>query len=171
MTPLHLLPLTDSATGRTNAVIDTPRGSRAKYKYDEATGQFRLHKLLPRGMAFPFNFGFLPSTRGEDGDALDIMLLMEESIPPGVIVPVRVIGVLAAEQTGRDGKTLRNDRFIGIVDTDVNPAGASTLSQVDDGILSGIEHFFVTYNDKEGRVFKPLGRYGADEAHKLLHPA
>ena len=60
----------DPESGTVNVVVETPAGSRNKYKYEEALGVFRLHKRLPVGAAFPFDFGFIPGTRGEDGDPL-----------------------------------------------------------------------------------------------------
>src|ERR1700761_6835682 len=86
------------------AVVDTPMGSRAKYKYDGKLGQFRLGKLLPLGASFPYNFGFVPGTRGEDGDALDIMILRDEPVTPGTIVPTEIIGMLIAQQKKSGGK-------------------------------------------------------------------
>src|SRR6266404_1621503 len=86
-------------------IIDTPKGSRGKYKYDEKAGRFRLNKLLPLGSCFPYNFGYIPETRGEDGDALDVLVLMEEPVFIGCVMPILLIGVLMAEQTERDGET------------------------------------------------------------------
>jgi inorganic pyrophosphatase len=81
---------TFEADGRTlNMLIETPRGSRGKFKFDEATGLYQLHKLLPFGFFFPFHFGFIPHTRGEDGDPLDILLLLDMDIPQGSLVHAR----------------------------------------------------------------------------------
>jgi inorganic pyrophosphatase len=77
-TQLSRLDAIDPDSGLVNVVIDTPRGSRCKYKYDEKTGLFRLAKLLPLGASFPYDFGFVPSTRGEDGDPLDVLVLVDE---------------------------------------------------------------------------------------------
>ena len=67
-----------------NVVIETPRGSRNKFAYDEKLGVIRLKKVLPAGMDFPYDFGFVPSTKGDDGDPLDALLLMDEPAHPGV---------------------------------------------------------------------------------------
>ena len=82
-TPIDALPAVDPDSGRLNAVIDTPKGWRNKYKFDEKHGQWRLGKILPQGMYFPYDFGFIPSTRGEDGDPVDVLLLTEEPAFPG----------------------------------------------------------------------------------------
>src|ERR1043166_4601889 len=99
-------------SGLVRVVVDTPKGSRNKYKYDETLGLYRLSEVLPLGSAFPYDFGFIPSTRAEDGDPLDVLLLGEEAPFPGCLVTVRLVGVIQAEQTDH-GKTFRNDRLIG----------------------------------------------------------
>jgi inorganic pyrophosphatase len=161
------LPAVDPDSGRLNVVVDTPKGSRNKYKFDEQQSQWRLSKVLPQGLSFPYDFGFLPSTRGEDGDPLDVLLLMDEPAFPGCVVPARLIGVLEAEQT-EDGKTVRNDRLVAVVETPYNPAEIHSLEDVSRQRLDEIEHFFVSYNQMEGRQFKPLVRHGADHAQELL---
>jgi hypothetical protein len=81
-TPVNELPALDPDSGSLN-VVDTPKGSRNKYKFDEEHGQWRLSKILPEGLSFPCNFGFLPSTHGEDGDPVDVLVVMEEPAFPG----------------------------------------------------------------------------------------
>jgi inorganic pyrophosphatase len=148
-------------------VIETPRGSRNKFKYDEELGVFVLDKVLPLGAVFPFDFGFLPSTRGEDGDPLDVLVLLEEAIFPGCVVPARLIGLLEAEQTER-GKTVRNDRLVALPETRYNRPGIGSLKELGGQQLDEIEQFFVSYNRQEGREFKPLGRHGPKKAHAAV---
>jgi inorganic pyrophosphatase len=157
------LPAVDPGSGRLNVVVDIPEGSRNKYKFDEQHTHWRLSKVL----SFPYDFGFLPSTRGEDGDPLDVLLLMDEPAFPGCVVPARLIGVLEAEQT-EGGKTVRNDRLVAVVETPYNPAEFHSLEEVSRQRLDEIEHFFVSYNQMEGRQFKPLARQGANRARELL---
>jgi inorganic pyrophosphatase len=169
-TSINALPARDPDSGRLNVVVDTPKGSRNKYKFDEKQGHWRLSKVLPQGMYFPYDFGFIPSTRGEDGDAADVLLLADEPTFTGCVVPARLIGVLEAEQT-EGGKTIRNDRLIAVVETPYNPAEYLSLDEVSSQRLDEIEHFFIAYNQMEGRQFKPLGRQGPDRAQKLLAKA
>jgi inorganic pyrophosphatase len=148
-------------------VIDTPKGSRNKYTYDETLGLYRLSKVLPLGLAFPYDFGFIPSTQAEDGDPLDVLLLGEEALFPGCLVTVRLVGVLQAEQT-EPSKTVRNDRLIGAIETSVNRPAIQTLADLQPERLNEIESFFIAYNHLEGRHFKPLGRHGPARAVQLL---
>src|ERR1051326_552881 len=80
-----------------NVIVETPKGSRNKYAFDEEIGLFKLRKILPEGMSFPFDFGFVPQTRAEDGDPIDVLLLMEEKAFPGCLVESRLVGVIRAE--------------------------------------------------------------------------
>src|SRR5437016_11162588 len=95
------------------AIIETPKGRRNKFDYDPKTRLFKLGGLLPEGLAFPFDFGFIPSTLGDDGDPLDVLVLLDEPVPAGCKIAARLIGVLEGEQT-EDGKTERNDRLIAV---------------------------------------------------------
>ena len=85
--PIHELPAVDPDSGRLNVVIDTPKGCRNKYKLDEHTGLWHLSKMLPQGMSFPCDFGFIPSTRGEDGDPVDVLVFMDEPAFLGALLP------------------------------------------------------------------------------------
>jgi inorganic pyrophosphatase len=154
-------------SGLVHVVVDTPKGSRNKYKYDETLGLYRLSKVLPLGIAFPYDFGFIPSTRAEDGDPLDVLVLGEDALFPGCLVTVRLVGVIQAEQT-EHGKTFRNDRIIGAIETPVNRPAIQTLEDLRPEHLDEIEYFFIAYNHLEGRHFKPIGRHGPVMAEQLL---
>lgn len=157
----------EADSGLVRVVVDTPKGSRNKYKYDETLGLYRLSKVLPAGIAFPYDFGFIPSTRTEDGDPLDVLVLGEEALFPGCLVTVRLVGVIQAEQT-EHGKTFRNDRLMGAIETSVNRPAIKTLSDLRSEHLDEIEYFFIAYNHLEDRRFKPIGRHGPALAEQLL---
>src|ERR1700756_857813 len=103
----------DSKKSICRAIIETPKGCRNKFDSDPDSGLFMLGGLLPEGMMFPFDFGFIPSTLGGDGDPLDILVLMDAPAHVGCLIEVRVIGVIKAEQT-EDGKSESNDRLLGV---------------------------------------------------------
>src|SRR5438067_2149875 len=167
-TGLSALEATDPETGLVNVVIDTPRDSRCKYRYDEKAHVFRLGKLLPLGARFPYAFGFVPGTLGEDGDPLDVLVILDEPLFVGCVAPVRLIGVLQAEQTEKSGETVRNDRLIGVVETSYNPPEFRSLDELSEQAIAEIEHFFTSYNEMEGRQFKPTGKQGPAQAKRLL---
>ena len=126
---LEHLSARESDTGLVRVVVDTSKGSRNKYKYDETLGLYRLSKVLPLGITFPYDFGSIPSTRAEDGDPLDVLVLGEEALLPGFLVTVRLVRVIQAEQT-EHGKTFRNDRLLGAIETPVNRPAIQTLAEL-----------------------------------------
>src|SRR2546421_9974676 len=111
----HRLPAWAGA-GVLRAVVEASQGSRNKLKSDPALGAFVLHKVLPLGTSFPFDFGFVPSTRAADGDPIDVLLLMDEPVAPGVVVPCRLVGVIEAEQGDASAKAKRNDRLLAVAE-------------------------------------------------------
>jgi inorganic pyrophosphatase len=100
-----------SKSGDIHLVVETPRGSRAKYKYEPGLGTFLYSRPLAHGVVYPFDWGFVPSTCAPDGDPLDGMILHEAASPQGVIIPCRILAVLEVEQA-EGGETRRNDRLI-----------------------------------------------------------
>src|SRR6266496_5998647 len=105
--PGHM-PAWDPQTGHLNVIVDTPKGNAIKFKYDVSNRIYTISHILPPGTVFPFDFGSIPSTRAEDGDPLDVLILMEQPSFAGCLVQVCLVGVLEAQQT-QVGKTQRND--------------------------------------------------------------
>ena len=151
-----------------NVVIETPKGCRNKYDYDPKLEAFKLKKLLPAGAVFPFDFGFVPGTKGEDGDPLDVLVIMDEPAYPGIIVECRIIGALKARQTEKDGKTVENDRYIAVSVASQMYSDLKELRDLNKHVQDDIQHFFVSYNEEEGRIFQPLGWIGAEEARERI---
>jgi inorganic pyrophosphatase len=158
---------TRAADGLVHVVIDTPQGSRNKYKYDEALRCFKVSRVLPIGMCFPYDFGSIPCTAGADGDPLDALVLVETPSFAGCLMKVHLIGVIEAEQTEKR-RTLRNDRLIAVAETPVNKPVIKRLNEVPKVALNELEEFFVNYNRIHGREFKPIGRRGPQAAERLL---
>jgi inorganic pyrophosphatase len=161
------LPPREPGSRRVHVLIDTPAGSRNKYKYDSALGVFRVSRVLPTGSAFPYDFGSIPQTRAPDGDPLDVVVLGLAPSFPGCVVKARLIGVLHAVQV-ESGRRIRNDRLIGVAETPVNPARVSALNRLDPEKLRDIEHFFESYNRRQGRRFRITGRGNRQAAEMLL---
>ncbi|MGE5400664.1 MAG: inorganic diphosphatase [Ignavibacteriales bacterium] len=161
------LPAFDQGTGDLNAIIETPRNSRNKYKYEPEIDLFKLDGILQSGAVFPFDFGFIPSTVGGDQDPLDILILMEQPVFTGCLVPSRIIGVIEAEQKSKN-KVERNDRLIAVFSRSHSYSDINNLQQLNKNILNEIEYFFITYNRIKGKEFKPVGRYGSRHAIKIV---
>jgi inorganic pyrophosphatase len=166
--PYDRLAAFDAGSGDLNVIIETPKGSRNKFDYEPELGLFILAGVLPAGAVFPYDFGFVPSTLGGDGDPLDVLLLMDEPAFAGCLVRARLIGVIEAEQTERDGETTRNDRLIAVVTNSRNHQDVHTLDDIGGNLVDEIEHFFISYNQAKGKTFKPLGRSGPQRARRLV---
>jgi inorganic pyrophosphatase len=154
--------------GRINVVIETPRGSRNKFKYDDKEECYRLCSVLPAGSAFPYDFGFVPGTKAADGDPLDVLLLMDEPAFPGCLVNARLVGVLEAEQTEKDGKMERNDRLIAVAQDAHDYRDIRRLADINKNLLKELERFFIAYNETRGKKFDLIGTRGPKGAWRLL---
>jgi len=149
------------------AIIETPSGSHAKYKFNEGCGAFELGKVLPASMSFPLNFGFVPSTHAEDGDPLDVLVLSEYPLPMGCMATVRLVGAMVAEQT-QNGKTVRNDRLIARLREGTRYAGVDEMDQLGQSFANELTRFFTLYNELRGRRFEVLSVGGPERAVELV---
>jgi inorganic pyrophosphatase len=160
----------DKQNGILVVVIETPRGSRNKFAFDPEQRVFTLRKVLPAGMAFPYDFGFVPKTIAPDGDPFDVLLLMDEPAYPGVVVRSRLIGVIEGEQLEGKKKN-RNDRLLAVAEANHQYANIKTFHDLPGHFLHELEEFFVNYHKQEGKQYKLLGCKGADQAMRLIHEA
>lgn len=151
-------------------IVETPAGCRNKFAFDHEQAVFCLKKVLPAGMTFPYDFGFLPQTIGEDGDPLDVLLLMDQPAYPGIAVRARLIGVIEGEQT-EGKKTVRNDRLVAVAEANHQYAKVRRLSDLPGRWIRELEDFFVNYNTLEGRKYRLLGCKGANAAFRLVKRA
>jgi inorganic pyrophosphatase len=158
----------DDKSGALRAVIETPKGSRNKYAYDPESDAFGLATVLPEGMSFPFDFGFIPSTLGEDGDPVDVLILLDAPVPPGCILECRLLGVIEARQKKKGKPWIRNDRMIGVARHARAHNTVKTLRELPPPTMRDIEAFFVDYNRLDDKKFDPLGVHGPRRAAKLV---
>ena len=149
------------------AIVETPKGSAQKYDYDPEKRWFKLKKIMPAGMVFPFDFGFIPDTKGEDGDPLDIIIISELKSFPGCVMDCRIIGAITAKQT-EDCKTVRNDRFLAIPEVSELFADIESIEKLPAAFVDQIEEFFKNYNELSNKKFKPLKKIDARKAMKLI---
>ena len=156
--------------GLLHVVVDTPLGSANKFKLDETHEVFCLSRQLPAGLTFPCEFGFIPGTRGEDGDALDVALLGNSPTFVGCLITARLLGVIRATQQER-GRRIRNDRLVAIPVMPVNRPRERELRDVAPERLRSLEQFFEAYNRIQGRAFRIEGRAGCRMAARLVSQA
>jgi inorganic pyrophosphatase len=149
------------------AIVETPKGRRNKFDYDPEYGLFALGGLLPEGLAFPFDFGFVPSTLGEDGDPLDVVILLDEPAHVGCVLDVRLIGVIEAEQSNKKKRT-RNDRLVAVATHSYSHEDLHSIEDVSKPVIDQLEEFFVSYNKSRGKKFKVKGRHGPKRAAEVL---
>jgi inorganic pyrophosphatase len=155
-----------------HAVIEAHKGCRNKYKYNPELGLFELHKVLPMGMFFPFDFGFIPSTVGEDGDPIDVLVMMDEPTFIGCVAKVRLLGVIKARQReANSSKWIENHRLLAVPVVTHLYRQLKDIDGVAETVLFEIEHFFVSYNAAQNREFKVDGREGIAQAVALLKKA
>lgn len=153
-----------------NVVIETPKGSRNKFNFDEEKEMFKLGGVLPAGASFPFDFGFVPGTKAEDGDPLDVLLIMDEPAFPGCLVQCRIIGIIEAEQTEHE-ETVRNDRVLAVSQNSRLHQSIRSIQDLHKELMDEIEHFFISYNNAKGKTFKVLARRGRDAAIAAVRKA
>jgi inorganic pyrophosphatase len=153
--PMNIPHKLDAEKLTCRAIVETPKGRRSKFDYDPETGLFELGGLLPEGMSFPMDFGFVPSTLAEDGDPTDILILADEPSPVGCLAEVRLIGVIEAEQT-EDGDTVRNDRLIAVTAVSRLYAHIRTVDDLGADFVENLTKFWINYNALKGKRFKVL---------------
>ncbi len=154
-----------------NVVIETPKGSRNKFTFDEGSWLFELKKVLPAGTIFPLDFGIVPGTRAEDGDPLDVLAVAEQGTYPGCLLQCRPIGIIEAEQTERDGKTERNDRVLAVPNASIEYKHLTDIRHFPQEHLRDLEHFFIYYNEMAGKKFRLLGTKGPEAAFAAIKKA
>jgi inorganic pyrophosphatase len=147
-------------------VVEIPRGSRNKYELDEASGDIRLDRVLYSSVHYPTDYGFIPDTRAEDGDHLDVLVIVEEPTFPGCRVSVRVVGCLnMRDEKGRDHK------IIAVPEADPRFDEVRDLGDLAGHWLREIENFFSTYKTLEAKETEIAGWEGREAALDVIAQA
>jgi inorganic pyrophosphatase len=163
--PTQLPPFDED--GEVVVIIETPKGSRNKYAFDPKERVFELKKVLPAGMSFPYDFGFIPSTVGGDGDPLDVLVLMDEPAFAGCKLTCRVIGVIQGEQ-GEKSEVERNDRIVAVETGNHSYAHVKHIDELGKHFEREIEAFFVNYHGLDGKKYRILGLKGPSAARRCI---
>jgi|SRR5665213_1502736 len=165
--PSRLSPLDADSDQTIQVVIETPKGSRNKYAFDPEQKVFELKKVLPAGMAFPYDFGFIPSTKAEDGDPVDVLVLMDEPAFPGCLLKCRVVGIIEGEQ-GKKKDRVRNDRIVGVEQENHSYAHVKHVDDLGKKFVREIEEFFVNYHELTGKEYSIIAVKGPGEARRRI---
>ena len=153
-----------------DVLIEIPKGSRNKFAFDPDQRVFTLRKVLPAGMTFPYDFGFVPATLAGDGDPLDVLVLMDEPAFPGVSLSCRLIGVIEGQQED-DGEIEENDRLVAVESNNHSFAAIKHLDDLGKRFVRELEKFFVNYHQLSGEKYEILGAKGPKAAHNRLKRA
>lgn len=148
-------------------VIETPKGSRNKYAFDKEQKIFELKKVLPSGMAFPYDFGFVPRTLGEDGDPLDVLVLMDEPAFSGCALKCRLVGIIEGEQ-GEKGKMERTDRLVAVEHGNHSFDDVKVIDDLGKKFVQELEEFFINYHKLSGEQFRVIDVRGPKPARKRI---
>jgi inorganic pyrophosphatase len=168
----HPSTLPSHKDGLVVVVIETPRDSGNKLKFDGELGVYRLDRVLPAGMAFPFDFGFIPNTLADDGDPLDAIVLLDNPVHPGCVVLARLIGLLELEQqVGGKGPWIRNDRVVAVAGGPKGRSSMRSIRDIDPFRMDAIGAFFVDYHALDGDKVRITGRTGVRAAEAAIRRA
>lgn len=162
----HDVPIGDAAPRLVDAVIEIPRGGRVKYELDKELGILRATRVLYGAVHYPANYGFIPRTLAEDGDALDILVLSQEEVVPGAIVPARVIGVMPMIDSGDP-----DDKIIAVQMGDPGFESIRSLGDLPPFRMNEVMRFFGDYKALEGKEVKVAAPKGLDDAVAAVQKA
>ena len=167
MTNLVKLPAFND-DGDVRVVIETPRGSRAKLDYDPKLKTFTLSKSLLAGLSYPYDWGFIPATRAEDDDPLDVMVIHEAATFPGLVLICKIIGVLQIEQHSKGKKPKRNDRLFAVPRASHAEKDLSDVRDLTSAMRDELVKFFIATDELEDKQLKVLGWKGPKAALKTI---
>jgi inorganic pyrophosphatase len=144
--PWHEISIGKNPPQKVNAIIEIPKGSRAKYEVDKESGLIKLDRVIYASMYYPLNYGFIPQTMGEDHDPLDIVVLTQVSVVPLCLIPCKVIGVMQMVDRGE-----ADDKIIAVAEDDPSVSHINDVSDLPDYLRAEVTHFFENYKTLENK--------------------
>ena len=157
-----------SSKGAVHVVVETPRGSASKLEYDPELQVFTLSKPLILGLTYPYDWGFAPSTRGEDGDPLDVLVLHDAATAPGLVLKCNVIGVLEVLQSKKAKKGIRNDRLLAVPRESHREQAHRDARDLPKQLRKEIEKFFIATDELDDKELAFLGWKGPKAGARLI---
>lgn len=144
--PWHEVSIGNNPPDQVNAIIEIPKGSRAKYEIDKDSGLIKLDRVIFASMYYPLNYGFIPQTLGEDHDPLDIVVLTQVTVVPGCLIPCKVIGVMQMIDRGE-----ADDKIIAVAEQDPSVSHLTDVKDLPDYLTAELKHFFENYKTLENK--------------------
>lgn len=157
------IPIGEKPPELVNVVVEIPKGSHNKYEFDEKWGVIRLDRVLHSPVFYPTDYGFIPETRSEDGDHLDVLVLISEPVFPGCVVPVRPVGVMYMED-----QMEKDEKIIAVATGDPLHSHIHNIEQVDEFFKKEVHHFFEIYKQLENKKVVVHRWHGKELAHKII---
>lgn len=163
---LTLAPYTDD--GLLRVVVETPRASALKLEFDPKTDAITVSRQLAMGLSYPYDWGFVPGTRAEDGDPLDAMVVHSRRTYPGMVLPCRLLGMVVIQQRMDDAEWITNNRLLAAPGWDGALPGPESVSQLSKEMIRELEQFFMDTAFFTGKRLRLRGWKGPRAAHKLI---
>jgi inorganic pyrophosphatase len=161
--PWHEVQIGERAPQIVNAVVEIPRGSPAKYEIDKASGLIRLDRTLHGSMVYPTHYGIIPQTVFDDGDPLDILLLLPQTVVPLTLVYARVVGVMRMIDQGID-----DHKIIAVADNDHTQQHIQDIQDLDKSFLAELRDFFENYTNLEGKIVTVPDFWDKNKAFQVI---
>ena len=146
-----------------NVIVEIPKGSQNKYEFDHENNVIKLDRVLFSPLYYPGDYGFVPNTLEEDGDPLDVLVLVTYPTFPGVLIEARPIGILEMVDNGEP-----DSKVLCVPVNDIRYSEVKDLSGVPKPILNEIAHFFQVYKELEGKKVEVKGWNDVAAAHKSI---
>lgn len=162
----HDKSLGSQAPNLINVVVEIPKGSQNKYEYDKSNNIIKLDRVLYSPLHYPGDYGLIPQTLSEDGDPLDVLVLMTNSTYPGILLEARPIALLKMKDTHET-----DDKILCVAVNDPRFASYKNVTDVEEHILKEISHFFQVYKDLEGKKVESVGWGSGEEAMTIIRAA
>lgn len=161
--PWHNVSFGEQAPEIVTALIEIPKGSKAKYEVDKVSGLLKLDRVLFSSVFYPANYGFIPQTLGDDHDPLDILVLSQIEIEPLCLVKARVIGVMRMIDNNEG-----DDKIIAVAENDMSVNHIKDISQLPAHFIEELQNFFENYTKLEKKKVRIDGFQNTEQAKEII---